>query len=280
MTRSSHRDREGMILLNVLLILAVASVAVLVMITAQDIEVRRSTRLSEAAQAGAYARAGELSAVTALRRDAREAPVSDNLTEPWAALGQQTVPVPGGSFALQIEDEQARFNLNALHTGEAGPIALFQRIGQTAGLAPETLVRIANVVRIGGPLRDTGLLITAGVTAEELARLAPWVSVLPVGAAINLNTVQPALLAMLTGDAAIADTLVRRRTAAGFLLPADLMAAGMPAIAGTGFVSDRYLVATTVTVGDTTQRLVSQVGRVRRSDGVDVIVTARRRTAG
>ena len=64
-------DREGMILLNVLLILAVASVAVLVMVTSQDIEVQRSTRRRDAAQAGAYARAGELSAITGLRRDAR-----------------------------------------------------------------------------------------------------------------------------------------------------------------------------------------------------------------
>jgi len=280
MTRSGRQDREGMILLNVLLILAVASVAVLVMITAQDIEVRRSTRLSDAAQAGAYARAGELSAVTALRRDARVAPTTDNLTEPWAALGQQTIPVPGGSFALQIEDEQARFNLNALHTGEPGPIALFQRIGQTAGVAPETQVRIANVVRIAGPLRDTGLLMTAGVTPEELALLAPWIAVLPPDATLNLNTVQPALLALLTGDPAIADTLLRRRTAGGFLLSADLMAAGLPAIEGTGFVSDHYLVTTTVTVGDTTQRLVSRIGRLRRLDSVDVVVTARQRTAG
>lgn len=280
MTPLARQDREGMILLNVLLILAVASVAVLVMITAQDIEVRRSTRLSEATQAGAYARAGELSAVTALRRDARDAPTTDNLTEPWAGLAQQTIPVPGGRFALQIEDEQARFNLNALHAGEPGSIALFQKIGQTAGVAPETQVRIANTVRIGGPLKDTGLLMTAGVTAEELARLEPWVAVLPPDATINLNTVRPALLALLTGDPVIADTLLRRRTAAGFLISADLMAAGQPAIEGTGFVSDHYLVATTVSVGDTTQRLVSRVARFRRLYGVDVVVTARQRTAG
>lgn len=280
MTPMARQDREGMILLNVLLILAVASVAVLVMITAQDIEVRRSTRLSEATQASAYARAGELSAVTALRRDAREAPTTDNLTEPWAGLAQQTIPVPGGRFALQIEDEQARFNLNALHAGGSGSIALFQKIGEIAGVAPETQVRIANIVRIGGPLRDTGLLTTAGVTADELARLEPWIAVLPPEATINLNTVQPGLLTLLTGDPAIADTLLRRREAAGFLISADLMAAGQPAIEGTGFVSDHYLVATTVSVGETTQRLVSRVTRFRRLYGVDVVVTARQRTAG
>jgi general secretion pathway protein K len=43
--------REGMILLNVLLVMAVASVAVLIMIAAQDLEVQRSTRLRDAAQA-------------------------------------------------------------------------------------------------------------------------------------------------------------------------------------------------------------------------------------
>ena len=95
----NRRDREGMILLNVLLVMAVASVAVLVMIVAQDIQVQRGTRLRDAAQASAYARAGELSAVTVLRRDALTAAASDNLTEPWAQIGQEAIAVPGGRFS-------------------------------------------------------------------------------------------------------------------------------------------------------------------------------------
>lgn len=274
-----HR-REGMILLNVLLMLAVSSVAVLIMITTQDLEVQRSTRLRDAAQAGAYARAGELSAIVVLRRDALVAAGSDNLSEPWAAIGQQAIAVPGGRFALAIRDEQARFNLNHMKDGDPGPIDLFQRIGAAAGADPATVIRIATAVRVAGPLSDFGLLRAAGVPADQLALLEPWVTVLPASATVNLNTVGEPLLAVITGDPGTARTLIGRRTRAGFLLPVDLAAAGLPTLAGAGFTSNHYSVVTTVTVGDTTQRLTSRIARVRTETGIDVSVRARQRTAG
>ena len=275
----SH-DREGMILLNVLLILAVASVAVLVMVTSQDIEVQRSTRLRDAAQARAYARAGELSAITVLRRDALTAAGTDNLSEPWAMVGQQAIAVPGGRFSLAIEDDQARFNLNRMVGGEAQPIDLFQKIAAAAGIEPGSAIRIATVVRLAGPLADLGLLRTAGVSPEDLARLEPWITALPVEATVNLNTVGAPLLGLMTNDPATAEALIRRRTQAGLLLPVDLAAAGLPSLPGTGFTSDHYRVVTTVTVGDTTQRLTSDLARMRGAEGAEVLVRGRQRTAG
>lgn len=280
MSRRSKTDREGMILLNVLLVLAVASVAVLVMVVAQDIQVQRGTRLRDTAQAGAYARAGELSAVTVLRRDALVAAGTDNLTEPWAAVGQQAIAVPGGRFALTIEDEQSRFNINALKSGDSGPIALFQRIGDAIGLAPETAIRVATVVRVAGPLTDFGLLRTAGVSAEEIARMEPYVVALPGEATLNLNTAGEPLLAILTGDPNLAGELVQLRQERGYVLPADLGSLGLVLPPGTGFTSDHYRVTTTVTVGDTTQRLTSRIARVRGDGRVDVFVSGRKRAAG
>lgn len=273
-------DRDGMVLLNVLLIMAVASVAVLVMISAQDIEVQRSTRLREAAQAGAYARAGELSAITVLRRDAVEAPDTDNMSEAWAAVGQEDISVPGGRFALSIQDEQARFNINALVDGQSAPIALFQRIATVAGVQPESQIAIANVVRVAGPLTDLGLLRTAGVSPAELAALQVYVTALPIEATLNMNTVEMPLLSVVTGDQTIAENLMRQRSQVGFLVPTDLANAGMVSQPAIGFTSDHYRVTTTVSVGDTTQRLTSRVARIRQINAVDVVVTARRRSAG
>lgn len=280
MRRPGRRDREGMILLNVLLVLAVASVAVLVMVVAQDIQVQRGTRLRDAAQAGAYARAGELSAVTVLRRDALVAAGTDNLSEPWAAIGQQAIDVPGGRFSLAIEDEQSRFNINTMKSGDSGPIATFQRIGEAIGLAPETAIRVATVVRVAGPLTDFGLLRTAGVSAEEIARMEPYMIALPDAATLNLNTVGEPLLAILAGDPALARDLVQQRQERGYVLPADLGNLGLTLPPGTGFTSDHYRVTTTVTVGDTTQRLTSRIARVRGDGRVDVFVSGRRRSAG
>lgn len=270
--------REGMILLNVLLVLAVASVAVLIMVSAQDLEVQRATRLKDAAQASAYARAGELSAITALRRDAVVAPTSDNLSEPWAQLGQQDIAVPGGRFALAIEDEQSRFNLNAMRSGDAAPIALFQSIGATANVEPASLIRIASVVRVAGPLTDDSLIIAAGVPRSDLDKLSPYVAIMPEDATINLNTVALPLLSLLTRDAEVAQKLIAVRARNGGLTQADLTAEGASALPGTGFTSNHYRVVTTVTVGDVTQALDSRIARIRQDRAVDVVVTGRRRT--
>jgi general secretion pathway protein K len=272
--------REGMILLNVLLVLAVASVAVLIMVSTQDIEVQRSTRLRDAAQANAYARAGELSAVTTLRRDALVAAGTDNLAEPWAQLGQQDISVPGGRFALAIEDEQSRFNLNAMHSGEAAPIALFQAIGASLNIDPASMIRIASVVRVAGPLTDDSLIVAAGVPRADLDTLRPWVAILPEGATINLNTVGLPLLSLMTQDPEVARKLIEVRARNGLLTPADVANEGAPTLAGTGFTSNHYRVITTVTVGDVTQALDSRIARIRRDRTVDVVVTGRRRTAG
>ena len=272
--------REGMILLNVLLVLAVASVAVLIMVSTQDIEVQRSTRLRDAAQANAYARAGELSAVTTLRRDALVAAGTDNLSEPWAQLGQQDIAVPGGRFALAIEDEQSRFNLNAMHSGEAAPIALFQSIGATLNMDPASMIRIASVVRVAGPLTNDSLIVAAGVPRADLDTLRPYVAILPEDATINLNTVGLPLLSLMTGDAEVARKLIDVRARNGLLTPADLATEGAPSLPGTGFTSNHYRVITTVTVGDVTQALDSRIARIRRDRTVDVVVTGRRRTAG
>ena len=272
--------REGMILLNVLLVMAVASVAVLIMIAAQDLEVQRSTRLRDAAQANAYARAGELSAITALRRDGLTAAATDNLTEPWAQLGQQDIAIPNGRFALVIEDEQARFNLNALKTGDPGPIDLFQRIGAELEIDPASIIRIANVVRVAGGLTDEGLILAAGVPRSDFDRLAPYVVILPGTTSVNLNTVQLPLLTLMTQDAEVARKLIETRARKGYLTPADLAAEGAPTLMGTGYTSDHYRVVTTATVGGVTQALDSRIMRVRAIGTVDVVVTGRRRTAG
>lgn len=268
-------DREGMILLNVLLVVAMASVTVLIMVAGQDIEIQRSARLRDVAQAGAYARAGELSAVTSLRRDGIVAAGTDNLAEPWAALGQTPVAVPGGRFALTIEDEQARFNLNGMVNADPAAISLFQRIGEAAGLAPETLIRIATVVRVAGPLSDSRLLVAAGVTRDEIALLEPFTTLLPPAALLNVNTVDETLLALVLRDPAAARTLIRQRDRVGYLTPAELAGAGVSST-GLGFTSDHFRTVTAVTVGDVDQVVTSRLSRTRGAGRVDVTVVGRR----
>lgn len=278
MSRRSRRDRRGMILLNVLLMVAIAAAAVTVMVASQDIEVQRTVRIRDAAQAQAYGRAGELSAIVALRRDGLTAPTVDAYSEPWAAIAQRPIAVPGGRFALAIEDEQARFNLNSLSGGDAIAASRFARIAGAVGVSPPTVARIGTLVGAVGPIADEGLLRTAGVDPADLDRLRPYVAFLPKEAQLNLNTAQPPLLTILLDDQAAVRLLIDRRTAKSVLDEADLAAAAVTGLGG--LTSDHFLVTTAVTVGEVTQTTRVRLARSSGPEGVRVAVTSRRRAAG
>lgn len=273
----SKEDRAGMILLNVLILVAIAAAAVTVMIASEDIEVQRTIRLNDAGQAQALARAGELSAVVALRRDGLTAPDHDAYNEPWAAIAQQSIAVPRGRFALAIADEQARFNLNSLMKDDAVVASRFRRVAAAAGLSEESLVAVAALVQLVGPLRDEGLLHSAGVSPEEVARLAPFVAYLPPDATLNLNTADERLLGLIIDNPASVRAFLNLRSRQGRVTDADLAQLGLSGIGG--FTSNHFSLTTTVRVGDVTQVTHSRITRRTDAAGVHVSVTGRRRTA-
>ncbi|WP_372707482.1 general secretion pathway protein GspK [Brevundimonas sp.] len=276
MTGSARRGRrEGMILLNVLIVVAICAAAVTVMIVAQDIEVQRSTRLHQASQAQVYGRAGELSAVVALRRDGLTSPEIDGLTEPWAQIGQRTIAIPGGEFALDVSDEQAFFNVNSVAGGDPVAASVLLRIGATAGVSRETLSTIALSLALVGPMRDDGPLRTAGVDPADLQRLAPWVTFLPPEATLNVNTASPEMIAIVLNDPALARSVVDQRSRAA-LTPEAVLAFGAPRLVGAR--SDHYRVETVVRVGDVRRRTVSRIERSIGPLGVEVRVISRRRS--
>lgn len=272
---SRHRDnRKGMILLNVLIVVAISAAAVTVMIVAQDIEVQRSTRLRDAAQAQAFSRAGELSAIVALRRDALTTPAVDTLSEPWAQIGQRAIDIPGGSFALTISDDQARFNVNAVARGDVIPANALLIIGDRAGVSRANINLIILTVSALGPLRDDGPLRTAGVDPADLDRLAPYVTFLPEGSAVNLNTAEPGLMEILLQDPAAVRRIVQRRAQMP-VTTEEATALGPPGLVGAR--SDHFRVETVVSVGDVRRRTSARIDRVQTTEGWRVAVGSRYR---
>ena len=270
---------EGMVLVNVLLIVALASAVVMIMLSGEDAAIDRSTRLREAAQALSYARGGELSAIAALRRDGLAAPETDNLSEPWAALAQRPVRIVGGSFALSIADAQARFNINALARGDVQSRATFDQIVAALGLPAVVGTRAAALIALTGPLADLGELSRAGVSDAQIAQMASLITALPSEASINLNTVGEPLLAVLLGDPVAARILTSRRTARGYLVGADFTSARTLPPLGTGFTSNLFWVRTRVTIGQTVQQEVSLLWRHRAGGTVLVDAISRWRGA-
>ena len=268
-----------MILVNVVSLVALASAILVLMLSDQDTGVDRSLRFREASQAAVLARAGELSAIVALRRDALEAPESDHLREAWAKVIDREAAIQGGTFTLTITDAQARFNLNNL--GEAGLLSgvVATPIAAALQIDPNVAARIAGAIQGSGALLRLSQLRDLGVDEATITRLAPLVTTLPAATSVNVNTASEALLALLTGNPAGARMLVEQRRRAGFVTPEDIGAIGLSLPPGAGFTSNYFWVRTTVRIGDTSQTLTSLVQRVVEDGEPRVLTLGRWRGA-
>jgi general secretion pathway protein K len=254
------RDPEtGVVLINVLVVLALTSAVLLVMARSFEISTARSQTFSDAAQGLALIEAAEASAIAALRRDD---PRTDHLREPWANVGQSETAIEGGRFALTITDAQARLNLNAIAgSGVVGPqilTRLVARLDLPADTAPRILARLAQ----GAPLTHLAQLVPeAGLAPKTLETLRAVVTLLPGRTDINLNTAPPDLVFALTDNPVQARALLALRDQRGFLTAGDVAAANVILPAGTGFASALFQVTTQVTVGRVRQSLTSLLAR-------------------
>lgn len=273
-------DEAGMILVNVLMFVAIASGMVLLMISREELALDRALRTREAARAMAVVRGGELSALVALRRDAEEAPETDHVGEPWAKLSEAGAPIEGGSFDLAIADAEGRFNINAVRAGDAAALILFQTIALEAGLTPEQVVAAIEYVRQKGPITDLRPLRAAGIDPQIVDRLERLVTALPGRTSINLNAADPEMLRILFRDPAVAARLAAIRERQGFLTLDDLSGQNVTLPWGTSFRSNSFWVRTRATIGGTSQQGATLIRRRRLEDGsIEAVPIARWRNA-
>ena len=280
MTQRPAADDAGMILVNVLMFVAIASGLVLLMISREELALDRSLRVREAARAMAAVRGGELSAIVALRRDAAEAPDVDSSAEPWAALSERGAPIEGGTFDLAIGDAEGRFNINMLRSGSSMSAILFAEVARTAGLPQDRIDGAVELVRAHGPFTDLRPLRFAGLDAATLARLEPLVTALPGETAINLNAATPGVLEVLFRDPVVTERLLSVRKRQGFLTLKDLADEKVSMPPGTAFRSNSFWVRTRATIGDTVQQGATLIQR-RVGDGgaIETLPLARWRNA-
>lgn len=196
-----------------------------------------------------------------LREDARSArqggKAYDALTEPWATpLAEARLSTflaadkdnnvdtgPEAFISGSIVDAQSRFNLRGLIDGEGKPVpaqvAALQRLAAQAGAPSDAAQRMAEVMRRAwGPVGDEGPrgppikpmklsdFAWAGIEPALLARLAPWVDLLPVATPVNVNTAPREVLAAAVDnlDLGTAERLVQMRTRKPFETLAEVQA--------------------------------------------------------
>jgi general secretion pathway protein K len=276
MTPRTHE--QGMALVTVLLLIAVAAAALAIMMAGEDAGLQRARRMGDAARARAIAQAGELSAIAALRRDRNSD--SDDATEQWANIADRGSPIPGGRFQIIVTDAQGKLDLNPLFRGDAltqqrlTAIATAMRLPRGAG------DRIAARLATGGPIVDLAELGETGLAPADITRLATVATALPLPSTINLNAAPEWLLALLIANPVAAHALATRQARTGRIGADDLANEHVNRPAGSGFTSRLFWVSSRATIGDTSQQLTSLLLRRPAADGnFDVVAIARWRGA-
>jgi general secretion pathway protein K len=290
---SSHKQR-GVAILTALLVVAVGTIIAVDLVWQSTLDQRRTAAALAADQSLMFALGAEAWVADVLRQDLVDSPDSDHLGELWAT---DTVPLPfeGGVIAGRVEDLQGRFNLNNLigEDGEEDELARqqFERLLALLELDPALAGNVidwldSNVEQhfpTGAedstytdqdpPYRTANTLITspselmaiAGFDLERYRRIAPYVTALPRGTTLNVNTASDMLIASLSDDIdlSLAASLIDERGDAEFpdveTVFADLIAPEM--FARIGGVSEHFLLTGTVVMGSNQMTLRSVLQR-------------------
>jgi general secretion pathway protein K len=254
-------DEAGMILVNVLMFVAIASGMVLLMINREELALDRGLRTREASRALAAVRGGEVSAIVALRRDAEKGAAADYPAEPWGTLSESGAPIEGGTFDLAISDAEGRFNINSVRSGEAGSLIQFQSIANSVGLRDDQMDIVIQYIRLAGPVTDLRPVAAMGYDPAMLERFGRLVTALPGNTTVNLNAAGEELLGVLLRDPLVAARLVAIRKRRGFLTAQDLIDQKVTLPWGTSFRSNTFWVRTRATIGGTTQQSATLIKR-------------------
>ena len=217
--------QQGVALITVILIVALATILATAMISRQQLEIHRSTNLFNYEQAYQYVLGAEDWAGLILKRDASDNK-TDSLTDSWATV-LPPLPLEGGQMSGKITDLQACFNLNNLLQDSGSQKRYYTRFRKLLRLL-ELDESIADALRdwldsnletgfngaednyylgLEPPYRSADqamqdsseLLLVKGVDYKSYQKLRPFVCALSAGTSLNLNTAPAEVIATLAG---------------------------------------------------------------------------------
>ncbi len=243
---SLRKSQRGVAVLTAMLVVTLGTMIAVNLMWIASLDQRRTGAALAGDQALLYLQGAEAWAGDILRQDQIDSP-SDHLGEIWA-VELAPLPVEGGMISGRIEDLQGRFNLNNLISpqGVEDPLARrqFERLLESLQLDP-TLAGVvvdwldtdtemsfpgggedASYAGVDPPYRTPNAIISTsselmanvGFDTELFRVLSPYVTALPPGTSLNVNTASVVLLASLSDniDLAQAETLAQERGTADF----------------------------------------------------------------
>lgn len=235
MMRSRQR---GVALLTALAVVALATIAATYMLSAQQLQIRRSGNQLQQEQAWQYALGAEAWAKTMLAQDAADNDI-DALNENWA-VELPPLPIEGGSLSGRLRDLQGYFNLNNLVNKDGkldtSSLAQLQKLLQNLKLPVQLAQSIADwqdedietqgamgaeddyYAGMETPYRTPNQTIAStselklirGIDEESIKLLEPLVTALPKQTKLNINTAPAEVLASLGIEKNDAQTLAER----------------------------------------------------------------------
>lgn len=243
-------SQNGVAIIMVLLIVSLATSLAAFMATQQNLWLRQVESQFDRTQARRIGIAAIDWARAVLADDARASSI-DHEKEIWA-LRLPAMPVENGEVTGVIEDRQGMFNLNNLVRNgatSAPDVAQFERLLGMLGLPGELASALADWMDAdsdtqypGGaenvyylalprpyraanrPLAEIGeLSLVKGFDSRTIERLRPFVAVLPLPGAININFAPPEVLAAVVENMSLADArmLVQQRSMRPFMSVMD-----------------------------------------------------------
>ncbi len=316
MTRPLHRNRRARgaalltAMLTVTLVATFAASALWQQYRGTEVESAERDRVQ-----AAWVLTGALDwARLILREDARTGG-SDNLSEPWAVplaesrlssflaadrnnnAEARTDPSDPSEVFLsgQIIDAQSRMNVINLVDGNAlspAGLQVFKRLFELVGLQESELATLANNLRTvlnggtgsGAPLRPQRVdqLTWLGLSPESLAKLRPYITLLPIRTPVNLNTASAEVIFAAIPSLSMAEArqLVEQRTKSPFKSLSEV-GLFMPEIAGLLTESQQSVSSRLFEVYGRLRMdktIIQEVSLVRR-DNLEVTTVYRERTA-
>lgn len=227
-----RNSQQGVALITVLLIVAMATTIATFMAQQQGFWQREYGNSRDRAQARRIAQAGVDWARAVLADDAANNRF-DHPREMWA-MKLPPIPIEGGEVQGVIADQQGYFNLNNLvQSGSVSPGALarFQRLLSSLGLPPEMAVALAdwmdddNLTMESGGAEDSyylnlpkpyraanrplvelsELMWVQGFDAAAIKRLSGFVTVLPGRTEVNVNFASAEVLSAMVAGLVLQD---------------------------------------------------------------------------
>ena len=223
--------QKGVALITVMLILSLATILAVSMSSRQQLDIHRSANVFNFEQAYQYVSGAESWAKQILMRDQKDNEI-DSFEDDWATV-LPPLPIEGGQMSGQIEDLQARFNINNLVLdGKPDKLYIdrFKRLLRNLELNEDIATVIVDWIdtnekvgflgaedneylNLSPPYRTANqamedvseLLLVKGVDFESYEKLLPFVCVLKSNTAINVNTASAEVLSSIVKGITIDD---------------------------------------------------------------------------